>query len=456
MHYNTIVIGTGPGGEGAAMHLTKNGHKVAVIEKYKVGGSSIHQTTIPSKALRHVIQSQQDYNTLFNQQEDQQYSISYYLQLASKTINRQEDLRQSFYTKNKIDVYFGTASFLSSKEIVVANGKKTKLSADYFIIATGSSPYHPPEIDFTQPKILDSTTILDLASVPFSCTIYGGGVVACEYASILASIGVRINLVHQRNKLLSFLDEEIIHALTYSLQSKGITIFNNETYDLIEQKGDKIILKTESNKKIKGDILFWANGRTGNTQQLNLAKCSVKSDQRSMLTVNSSYQTEQEHIYAVGDVIGYPSLASASYDQGRIAANHILHQKTGDHFQIMPTGIYTTPEISSIGKTEEELTVEKIPYEVGKANFKSIARAQITSQTVGMLKIIFHTSSLEILGIHCFGDRASEIIHIGQAIMSQKNGGNNIMYFINTTFNYPTMAEAYRIAALNGVNRLIN
>lgn len=454
MHYDSIIIGSGPGGEGAAMHLTKHGQKVAIVEKNKIGGDSTHLSTIPSKVLRHVVQKYEDYNKFFNENSILKPKITQFTKLAVEIAKKQEKLRFNFYLKNKVAVHFGMASFINSKKIEVLGERKLQLTADNFIIATGSTPYHPTEIDFKDPQIFDSNKILQIKELPFSCTIYGAGVIGCEYASILSSIGVKINLVHQRASLLSFLDEEIIHALIYNLQSKSVNIFNKEEFDYLEKKENKIILHTKTSKRIKSDILFWANGRTGNTKDLQLTNCELKSNQREMIVVNENYQTTQKHIYAVGDIIGYPSLSSTAYDQGRIAANHILHQNIGSHFQIMPTGIYTTPEISSIGKTEAELTAEKIPYEVGKAHFSSIARAQIVSQQVGMLKIIFHLDTLEILGIHCFGEQASEIIHIGQAIMSQKNGANSIMYFINTTFNYPTMAEAYRIAALNAINRL--
>ena len=453
MHYDTIIIGTGPAGEGAAMHLAKAGKKVAIVEKYKIGGSNTHWGTIPSKALRHAVER---YEELINYpifETPQNPDIHQYLKMAEKTICKQEQLRTNFYENNEVDIYFGTAQFLSAKKIEILEKKRTSLSANYFIIATGTSPYRPPEIDFSNPKIIDSNKILQLDYTPHSCTIYGAGVIGCEYASILSSMKMKLNLVHQRDKLLSFLDEEIVHALNYNLQNKGVNIFNNEEFESLEEKDNKIIIHTKSSKRIKADILFWANGREGNTKELHLQKCSLESDHRGMLKVNSFYQTNKKHIYAVGDVIGYPSLASVSYDQGRIVASHILGQKIDNHFQIMPNGIYTTPEISSIGKTEQELTKEGIPYEVGRALFKNIARAQITNQTIGMLKIIFHLDNLKILGVHCFGSQASEIIHIGQAIMTQKEN-NSIMYFINNTFNYPTMAEAYRIAALNGINRI--
>lgn len=453
MNYDTIVIGTGPAGEGAAMHLSKNGQKVAVIENYKIGGNCTHFGTIPSKVLRHQVQKYQEIEMSMFLEKINKPSIEQYFKIADSIVEKQNLLKQSFYDNNKIDIFFGNAYFLSKNQVTIKD-KKQKLTAKNIIIATGTSPYRPEYIDFYNPKIVDSNKIFHLKDTPLSCTVYGAGVVGCEYTSILSSMGIKVNLVHQREKLLSFLDEEIIHALNYTLQSKGVNIYNSEEFDSLEEKNGKVILYTKSAKRIKGDILFWASGRTGNTKDLHLSNCALKPDERGMIEVNENYQTIQKNIYAVGDVIGAPSLASVSYDQGRIVGNHILKQKITHHFQVMPIGIYTTPEISFIGKSEEQLTLEKIPYEVGRCQFKNIARAQISGNNSGMLKIIFHIDTLEILGVHCFGDNASEIIHIGQAIMSQEKPYNSVMYFINTTFNYPTMAEAYRIAALNGINRL--
>ena len=263
-------------------------------------------------------------------------------------------------------------------------------------------------------------------------------------------------MINNRERLLSFLDNEIIDALSYHFREQGIRTHHNEHYDSIDANDNEVILKLKSNKIIKSDYLLFAQGRTGNTDQLGLDAIDIEANIRGSIEVNQNYQTlKHPHIYAVGDVVGYPSLASAAFDQGRFAATHIAEGKCTNHLiKDIPTGIYTLPEISSVGKTEQELTEDKIPYEVGHAFFKDLARAQISGKTAGMLKLIFHRETLQLLGIHCFGSQASEIIHIGQAIMSQKGKANTLMYFINTTFNYPTMAEAYRVAALNGLNRL--
>jgi NAD(P) transhydrogenase len=325
-----------------------------------------------------------------------------------------------------------------------------------FLIAVGSRPYRPPEVDFSHPLVRDSDTILSLDRTPDSITIYGAGVVGCEYASIFRNLGVKVNLVNGRDKLLSFLDDEIVDALAYHLRDQGVVIRHNEEHASVETHDDMVVLGLKSGKKIKSDLLLWAQGRTGNTHDLGLEHVGLTADKRGLLAIDAHHQTAVSHIYAAGDVIGFPALASAAYDQGRYVAAHAIEGKADwELVKQVPTGIYTSPEISSIGRTERELTEGGVPYEVGHSLFRSLARAQITGNTVGMLKLLFHRETREILGIHCFGDQAAEIIHIGQAIMSQKGSANSVMYFENTTFNYPTMAEAYRVAALNGINRLV-
>ncbi len=266
---------------------------------------------------------------------------------------------------------------------------------------------------------------------------------------------MKTDLINTRDRLLSFLDNEVSDALSYHFWNSGVVIRNDETYEKVEGTSDGVIIHLKSGKKMRADCLLYANGRTGNTDKLNLESVGLQADSRGQLVVNTNYQTQVEHIYAVGDVIGYPSLASAAYDQGRFVAQAIIHGQAAHLLtEDIPTGIYTIPEISSVGRTEQELTAAKVPYEVGRASFKHLARAQIAGKDIGSLKILFHRETKEILGIHCFGERAAEIIHIGQAIMEQKGEANTIEYFVNTTFNYPTMAEAFRVAALNGLNRL--
>jgi NAD(P) transhydrogenase len=459
--FDTIVIGTGPAGEGAAMKLAKSGQRVAVVEAHRsVGGGCTHWGTIPSKALRHSIQTLADYrrNPLFQRIRSQlEVEFPDLLRAADGVINDQVRTRYRYYQRNRVEVIFGQARFIAPDRIEVrrTGGLPEELRAQHFVIATGSRPYHPPDIDFGHPRVLDSDSVLGLRHSPRSITIYGAGVIGCEYASILSNLDVKVNLVNTRDRLLSFLDDEITDALSYHLRQGGVVIRNDETYERVEPRDDGVVLHCTSGKKFKTDVLLWANGRTGNTVDMGLEEIGLIPNKRGQLEVNQSYQTALPHIYAAGDVAGPPALASASYDQGRFVGAHIADgQCDWSLIEEFPTGIYTVPEISSVGRTERELTARQVPYEVAQAAFKSLARAQITGHTVGMLKLLFHRETLEILGIHCFGEQAAEIVHIGQAIMSQPGSANSIRYFTETTFNYPTMAEAYRVAALNGLNRL--
>lgn len=459
-HFQVVVIGTGPGGEGAAMQAVKLGQSVAAVERFaKIGGGCTHWGTIPSKALRHAIFSLCDLQRHKFVNDAGLTIDATFAQLrdsAASVIDQQVRMREGFYQRNDVPVIRGHARFTDKNTIEVRDehGFET-ITADNFVIATGSRPYRPPDVDFDAPGIYDSDTILSLDETPRSITVIGAGVVGCEYASMFRNLGVKVNLVNSRDQLLSFLDDEITDALAYHLRENGVVIRNRESYEKVESTDDGVVVHTKSGKQIKTDIVLMAIGRAGNTNELGLDKIELEPNSRGQLEVNDDFQTKLDHIYAVGDVIGYPSLASAAYVQGRYASSHLATGQ-GERALVseIPTGIYTSPEISSVGRNEQELTEANIPYEVGQAKFRSLARAQIMGRTVGMLKILFHRETLEILGVHCFGAHASEIVHIGQAILTQQGEGNSLRYFINTTFNYPTMAEAYRVAALNGYNRL--
>lgn len=459
--FDAIIIGTGPGGEGAAMNLAKRDKRVAIIERYhNVGGGCTHWGTIPSKALRQSVSRLIEYNSnpLFNAgQSAKQLTFQDILSHASAVIRKQVNLRSGFYNRNQVEHFCGEASFIDANTIQVlrSDGTVDTITAKQVVIATGSRPYHPDNVDFSHPRVYDSDSILSLGHSPRHIIIYGAGVIGSEYASIFRGLGVKVDLINTRDRLLSFLDDEMSDSLSYHLWNNGVVIRHGEQIERVETNQDSVIVHLESGKKMRADCLLFANGRTGNTADLKLENAGLKADGRGQLKVSDTYQTEVDGIFAVGDVIGYPSLASAAFDQGRICASAMLEGNGQTKLTVdIPTGIYTIPEISSVGKTEQELTEAKIPYEVGRAQFKHLARAQISNNLVGSLKILFHRETKEILGIHCFGENAAEIIHIGQAIMQQTNGGNNIEYFVETTFNYPTMAEAFRVAALNGLNRL--
>jgi len=458
--YDIVVIGTGPAGEGAAMMAAKNHKRVAVVERhFEVGGGCTHWGTIPSKALRHAVKLFHDLRVNPQLREYRRNLNLTFPQLqhtAVGVVAKQVAQRRRYYERNKIAVLEGEAHFVDPHQLEIRRTGATplKVQADYVVIAAGSRPYHPPELDFAHPRIRDSDTILQYPETPFAVTLYGAGVIGCEYASIFLNLGCKVTLLNTQDRLMSFLDDEISEALSYHLREQGCIIRHNESFAGVEARERDVVLNLKSGRKIKSDVLLWANGRTGNSDALDLGKAGLAANARGQIQVNAAFQTAVPHLYAAGDIIGPPALASVAYDQGRYAVDHILTGKTDPgRATLAPTGIYTLPEISSVGRTERELQEAKIPYDVGHAAFKSLARAQMTDETVGMLKILFQAETLEILGVHCFGDRASEIVHIGQTVMASKDI-NNLKYFINTTFNYPTMAEAYRVAAHNGLNRL--
>ncbi|MFV1872278.1 MAG: Si-specific NAD(P)(+) transhydrogenase [Oleiphilus sp.] len=458
-HYDVVVIGSGPAGEGAAMNAAKGHKRVAVIEdKQIVGGNCTHVGTIPSKALRHAVKQIITFNTnsMFRDiGEPRWFSFPSVLKNAEKVINKQVKLRTQFYARNKVHLYNGSAYFLDQNRIEIRGSSSADvLHFKEAIIASGSSPYRPSNVDFSHNRIYCSDSILQLNHTPRTMVIYGAGVIGSEYASIFAGLGVKVDLINPGEKLLSFLDDEISDALSYHLRNNGVLVRHNETYETVIGTDNAIEVTFASGKRIRADAFLWCNGRSGNTHNLGLENIGLEANSRGQLTVDDHYRTSVENIYAVGDVIGWPALASAAYDQGRSASSALLNNSYFRYINDVPTGIYTIPEISSVGKNERELTEAKVPYEVGQAFFKDLARAQITGEAVGMLKILFHRETKKILGLHCFGDQAAEIIHIGQAIMSQDGDANSLDYFINTTFNYPTMAEAYRVAALNGLNRI--
>lgn len=463
--YDVLVIGSGPAGESAAINATKHGKKVVVIESESlIGGNCTHKGTIPSKALRHVVRQIMRVNrhaVLRNNVEKNFLTYPDLLSHAEVVINRQVALKSRFYQRNRIEVISGFAKLIDKHTVEVKLNKysnesssKKVLSAKNIIVATGSSPYRPPSIDFNHHRVYDSDTILNMQHTPKKIIVFGAGVIGCEYASIFCNIGIKVDLIDTRHRLMEFLDDEISDALSYHLRTSGVMIRHNEQLESFKGFGDHVEVTLKSGKIIKADALLWCNGRSGNTQDLGLEDVGVEMNDRAQIITDERYRTSVESIYAAGDVIGWPSLASAAYDQGRSASAAIRGKEDVRFVDDVPTGIYTLPEISSVGATEQELTQKSIPYEVGKASLKDTARGQISGETVGVLKILFHSETLQILGVHCFGAEASEIIHIGQAIMNQPGELNTIRYFTRTTFNFPTTAEAYRNAALNGLNRI--
>jgi len=431
--YDIIVLGTGPAGEGAAMMGAKSGKRVAVVERYvEVGGGCTHWGTIPSKALRQAVKTLYDARRepmLKSLRSGLQIDFPTLLASANSVIETQVASRRRFYDRNQVPVYAGMGSFVDPHVIEVRpeHGVPVRIRGEHIVVATGSRPYHPPELDFGHPRVCDSDSVLRYAASPFAVTIYGAGVIGCEYASIFLTLGCKVTLVNTQDRLLSFLDDEITEALSYHLHEQGCVIRHGEQFAGLEPREQDVVLLLKSGRRIKSDLLLWANGRTGNTDGLNLAAAGLEANSRGQIAANGHYQTATPHIYAAGDVVGPPALASAGYVQGCHAVQHILDNSVQPiRMDLVPSGIYTLPEISSVG---------------------------LTGQMIGMLKILFHTETLQVLGVHCFGDGAAEIIHIGQTVMASRDL-NNLRYFTTATFNYPTMAEAYRVAAYNGLNRL--
>ena len=462
--YDLIVIGSGPGGEKAAIQAAKLDKKVMVVERRETpGGSSLHTGTIPSKTLREsvrfigLIKKRAVYGISVHL--DRNVTVDRLMHRKNTAIADLSERLETTFERNDIDLVRGVATFVDEHTIAVnpvnggsgREGPETH-TGEKIIIAPGSRPYRPDDVDFNHPRVLDSDTVLALHQIPRTLTIIGAGVIGCEYATLFANLGVKVNLVNPRQVLLDFLDLEISNSLGYLMRDQGVRIRLGEVLSEVKTDDEHVYAHMESGKIIKSEYLLYANGHSGNTEELALDKVGLQVNKRNQLEVNDFYQTEKPHIYAVGDVIGFPSLASTSMEQGRLASLHAfgeLDKKPRE--DLIPTGIYTIPEISMVGATEEQLTRQKIPYEVGSANFREIARGQIVGNTTGRLKLLFHRESLKLLGVHVMGDYATDLVHIGQTVMAFDG---TIEYFITTVLNYPTYSECYRVAALNGINRL--
>ena len=457
--YDLIVIGSGPAGQRAAIQGAKSGKRVALVERREViGGVCINTGTIPSKTMREAVLHLSGYNY------QNIYGVSYRVKekitmadLAFRVqhvIKTEIDVTQAQLSRNGIEVLTGIASFTSPKTIQIASARgSSEISGDTIVIATGTKPASSPKVPINARTIINSDQILLLPEVPKTMIVVGGGVIGVEYTCMFATLGVRVILVEKRPRLLEFADAEIVEALSYHLRDHRVTMRLNEEVHSVEeaQSGSGVTALLESNKKVSGDALLYAVGRQGNVDELNLQAAGLEADNRGRIAVDENYRTKVENIYAVGDVIGFPSLASVSMEQGRIAVAHAFHRPISSNPSYFPFGIYTIPEISFIGKTEEQLTDEDVPYEVGVAYYREIARGQIRGDTTGRLKLIFHRDTLELLGVHIIGEGASELLHIGQAVLILKG---KVDYFVDTVFNYPTLAECYKAAAFNGLNKL--
>jgi NAD(P) transhydrogenase len=456
-HYDMLVIGSGPAGQKAAIQAAKIGKKVGIIERKKVvGGICINSGTIPSKSLREAVlflsgfRQRNLYGASYRVKKD--ITFEDLAMRCDHVVKAEQEIIQSQLIRNYVHFFVGTAAFLDPHRLSIRQDAETnEHTADYIVVAVGTEAARPAEIAFDGESIIDSDGLLTLKQLPKSLTIVGGGVIGCEYASILATLGIPVVLVEKRPRLLEFVDSEIIEALQYQMRSIGVILRFNEEVVRIEKAPDhSVAIQLKSGKKIGAPLLVYSAGRIGATKNLGLEAIGIQPDERGRLKVNENYQTAVSHIYAVGDVVGFPALASTSMQQGRHASCHAFGLVCETSTHLLPYGIYTIPEISMVGRNEDELTRAGIPYEIGVARYREIARGQIIGDTVGMLKLLFHSETRELLGVHVIGEGATELVHIGQAVMAH---GGKLDYFVDNVFNYPTLAECYKVAALAALNR---
>ena len=456
--YDLLIIGsTRPGG---GRYLRQQvGQAGRLVERMRtVGGVSVNTGTIPSKTMREAVMHLSGYN--YRSIYGMNYRVKEKITMADlafrvqHVIKTEIDVTEAQLSRNGIDILPGIASFEDATHVKVTNeGGTQTYEAKNIIIATGTKPADSPRVPLNGRSIVNSDQILDLPSLPKSLIVVGGGVIGVEYTCMFAALGVRVTLIEKRPKLLEFADQEIVEALSYHLRDSRVTMRLAEEVESVEELPDcSVVANLESKKRISGGALLYAVGRSGNVDQLNLPAVGIEPDSRGRIPVDKDFRTKVPGIFAVGDVIGFPSLASVSMEQGRIAvARAFGNESLVSNPSYYPYGIYTIPEISFIGKTEEQLTDEDVPYEVGVAYYREIARGQIRGDTTGRLKIVFHRETRHLLGVHIIGEGASELLHIGQAVMAL---GGTLDYFIDTVFNYPTLAECYKAAAFNGINRL--
>ena len=457
--FDLIVIGSGPAGQKGAICAAKLRKRVAVIDRrMMMGGVCVHTGTIPSKSVREAIFQLTGIavRTFYgnNYRGNGEVSLQDLSFRVNSIVSRETDVIRAQLKRNGVMVYQGVAQFADPHTIEVEGEEgKIKLHGDNILIACGTRPARSADIPFDGKRILDTDEFTNINSVPKEIIVVGAGVVGLEYASFMAALGTEVTLIDQRPVILDFVDREIIEALSYHLRQMGTTFRLGEKVTRVgyDQERDSVFAELESGKKVRGDVLLYAVGRQANGDQLCLEAAGLQPDSRGKIKVNDSYQTEIPHVYAAGDVIGFPALASTSMEQGRLASCRMFGAPSENMQELFPYGIYTIPEISMVGQTEEKLTAAKIPYEVGISKYAELAKSMMLGDETGMLKLLFNRNTRKLLGVHAIGQRATEIIHIGQAVLAY---GGSIEYFRDTVFNYPTLAEAYKVAALDGLNKL--
>lgn len=457
--YDLVVIGSGPGGQKAAIAAAKLGKSVAVIERGRMlGGVCVNTGTIPSKTLREAVV----YLTGMNQRE--LYGASYRVKekitpadLLARTqhvIGKEIDVVRSQLMRNRIELYVGHARFVDAHTVLVEDpgrAERVTVSGRHIVIATGTKPARPDGVEFDENRVLDSDGILDLKTIPSSMVVVGAGVIGIEYASMFAALGTKVTVVEKRATMLDFCDPEIVESLKFHLRDLAVTFRFGEEVTAVDIGASGTVTTLASGKQIPAETVMYSAGRQGQTDHLDLPKAGLEADGRGRIFVDDNYQTKVDHIYAVGDVIGFPALAATSMDQGRLAAYHAFGEPCHAMTELQPIGIYSIPEVSYVGATEVDLTKNSVPYEVGVSRYRELARGQIAGDSYGMLKLLVSTEDLRLLGVHIFGTNATEMVHIGQAVMGC---GGTVEYLVDAVFNYPTFSEAYKVAALDVMNKL--
>jgi NAD(P) transhydrogenase len=457
--YDLLVIGSGPGGQKAAIAAAKLDRRVAVVERPEMlGGVCVNTGTIPSKTLREAIL----YLTGIDQREiyGQSYRVKDEITIADLTartthvVSRESDVVRNQLARNRVTIVPGLAYFIgpNAVEIDDGGGRTRKVTADKIVIATGTRPARPATVAFDGKTIIDSDGMNHLERVPRSMVVAGAGVIGIEYASMFAALGTKVTVVEKRDRMLEFCDEEVVEALKYHLRDLAVTFRFGETVAAVESHPEGAIALLRSGKKIPADVVLYSAGRQGTTESLNLPAAGLTADERGRITVDEFFRTKVENIYAVGDVIGFPALAATSMEQGRLAAHHAFGEPVSTkNAPPQPIGIYSIPEISFVGRTEAELTDACVPFEVGVARYRELARGQIVGDSYGVLKLLVSPEDRRLLGVHVFGTGATELIHIGQAVMGC---GGTVDYLVDAVFNYPTLSESYKVAALDATNKM--
>jgi NAD(P) transhydrogenase len=454
--YDLIVIGSGPAGQKGALNAAKHGKRVALIDRSDwVGGVCIHTGTIPSKAIREAVlhltglRERSVYGDGYAVKH--QITMSDLLYRARHVVRTEVDVIRNQMERNGVEMLFGEAMFVDKNRVRINRGDDNmEVRARHVLIACGTEPARPSTVPFTPARVIDSNELLQMTELPRSMIIVGGGVIGVEYACMLSAVGVRVTLVEGRQRLFEFVDDELAESLQFRMRDMGMRLRLGESVSEIALLENCVEATLASNKKVRGDVLLYTVGRHGATANLNLPAAGLSADNRGRLKVNEFFQTDVPTIYAAGDVIGFPALAATSMEQGRLAAEHMFGQITDAALPLFPFGIYTIPEISMVGETEQGLTQKGAPYEVGLSRYREIARGQLLADPHGLLKLLFHPESHRLLGVHIIGTGATELIHIGQTVMA---AGMTIDYFVEAVFNYPTLAECYKVAALDGLNR---